>query len=551
MSSSPVAAAAFLAELRTRLTGPGCEFELVDENVRGVRLPVFKNRARSLTEHLERSVAYGEREYLVDGPIRLTFAAHRDAVASLAAELRERGVSPGDRVMILGANSAAWVVSYWALAAVGAVTVAGNVWWTAPETEYAIQHSGSRLVIADARRAPLVPSGVDALSMEHDVPTLMSSRPGEPLAQPDVAEDEPAVIMYTSGTTGRPKGATHSHRNLLSVIEYHRLNDAIVAAMGAPMGTAVGAAPPIPRRFLMTMPLFHIASLHNLALPRLVSGDTVIVDSGRFDVDRVLALIERERVTNWAIVPTMAHRVATHNGIDRYDLSSLVAVSVNSAPSSPALKSRLRAAVPSVQQSIVDSYGLTESSTAATVATPVELEDHPLTVGHPIVTVDVTIRDAHGNAVDDGVDGEVWLRSAFVMLGYWNDPDATARAITPDGWLRTGDLGCMRDGLLFLNTRRSDLILRGGENVYPAEVEAVLGEHPSVSECAVFGVASTDLGQEVAAVVVTSDAVDVDELRTYVAAQLAYYKVPSRWRITAEPLPRTATGKVIRAGLSA
>jgi steroid-24-oyl-CoA synthetase len=265
----------------------------------------------------------------------------------------------------------------------------------------------------------------------------------------------------------------------------------------------------------------------------------------------VLALIERERVTNWAIVPTMAHRVATHDGIDRYDLSSLVAVSVNSAPSSPALKSRLRAAVPSVQQSIVDSYGLTESSTAATVATPVELEAHPLTVGHPIVTVDVSIRDAHGNAVDDGVDGEVWLRSAFVMLGYWNDPDATARAITPDGWLRTGDLGCMRDGLLFLNTRRSDLILRGGENVYPAEVEAVLGEHPSVSECAVFGVASTDLGQEVAAVVVTSDAVDVDELRTYVAAQLAYYKVPSRWRITAEPLPRTATGKVIRAGLSA
>jgi acyl-CoA synthetase (AMP-forming)/AMP-acid ligase II len=379
------------------------------------------------------------------------------------------------------------------------------------------------------------------LSIERDIPAMMAAHHDVPLQQPGVDEDSPAVIMYTSGTTGRPKGATHSHRNLLSVIEYHRLNDAIAATMGM--------APREPRRFLMSLPLFHIASLHNLAIPRLVSGDTVVVDSGRFDVERVLALIERERVTNWAIVPTMAHRIAAHTDVARYDLSSLSAVSVNSAPSSPALKDRLRAAVPSVQQSVIDSYGLTESSTAATVASPFDLEAQPLTVGRPIATVEVSIRDSDGEPVADGVDGEIWLRSAFVMLGYWDDPDATAQAITPDGWLRTGDIGLMRDGLLFMSTRRSDLILRGGENVYPAEVEAVLGEHPSVLECAVYGVDSPDLGQEVAAVVVAAAPVDADELRAYAAERLAYYKVPSQWRVTDEPLPKTATGKIIRTAL--
>jgi acyl-CoA synthetase (AMP-forming)/AMP-acid ligase II len=542
VSSSPVAAADHLAGIRARLTGPGGEFELVEQDVRGVRLPVFANRARTLTEHVVRSARYGDREYLVDGGTRLTFARHHAAVASLAACLAAEGVRPGDRVMILAANSAEWVVAFWAVAATGAITVAGNAWWTAREVEYALAHSTPRLVIADERRAGFVAAGTRTLSAERDVRRMTAAHPQAALEQPPVGEDDPAVIMYTSGTTGHPKGATHSHRNLLSVIEYHRLNDALAAALGI--------APALPRRFLMSLPLFHIASLHNLAIPRLVSGDTVVIHSGRFDVDRVLSLVESERVTNWAIVPTMAHRIAQHAGLSRFDLSSLTAVSVNSAPSSPALKARLAAAVPSVQQAIIDSYGLTESSTAATVATPIDLEAHPTTVGRPIVTVEVSVRDADGTPVADGVEGEICVRSAFVMLGYWDDPEATARAITPDGWLRTGDIGQLREGLLFVSTRRSDLILRGGENVYPAEVEAVLAEHHAVVECAVFGTPHVDLGQEVAAVVVLSEGVDEADLRAFAAERLGYYKVPSRWRLTREPLPKTATGKIIRTGLT-
>jgi acyl-CoA synthetase (AMP-forming)/AMP-acid ligase II len=205
--------------------------------------------------------------------------------------------------------------------------------------------------------------------------------------------------------------------------------------------------------------------------------------------------------------------------------------------------------VPSVQAALIDSYGLTESSTAATVATSADLATHPTTVGPPIPSVAVSIRDAAGEPLPDGEEGEIWLRSQFNMLGYWDDEAATAAAITDDGWLRTGDLGTLHDGRLFMAARRSDLILRGGENVYPAEIEAALDEHPAVVESAVFGVDDADLGQAVAAIVVC-DGVDADELRAHLAERLAYYKLPAHWRLTQLPLARTATGKVVRHGLA-
>jgi acyl-CoA synthetase (AMP-forming)/AMP-acid ligase II len=245
----------------------------------------------------------------------------------------------------------------------------------------------------------------------------------------------------------------------------------------------------------------------------------------------------------------MAHRIVEHPAVSKYDLSSLAALSINSAPSSPALKDRVRAAIPTVEASIADSYGLTESSTAATLATPMDLVMHPTSVGRTIPSVALSIRDARGDPLPDGREGEIWLRSQFTMLGYWRDDEATRAAITDDGWLRTGDLGSVRDERLYLATRRSDLILRGGENVYPAEIEAVLDDHPRVVECAVFGVDDPDLGQAVAAVVVCAG-VDEGELRAYVGERVAYYKVPAHWRLTDVPLERTATGKVVRRSLA-
>ncbi len=264
----------------------------------------------------------------------------------------------------------------------------------------------------------------------------------------------------------------------------------------------------------------------------------------------MLELVARERVTNWAAVPTIATRLLEHD-VAQHDLSSLAALSLNSAPTSPALLAALRAKIPSAQLSLTTSYGLTESGTAATVATPLDLAVDDASVGRAIFGVEVQIRDADGNPVADGEEGEICIRSAYVMLGYWNDETATKAAIDDERWLRSGDFGTLRDGRLTVSGRRTDLILRGGENVYPTEIENVLSEHPAVSECAVFGVAHPDLGQEVAAVVVAEPgAVEAEELRAYLAERLAYFKVPARWRITSDMLPRNATGKVTRRELA-
>ena len=528
------------------LTGPGQPFEIVDEEVLGVVMKVFKNRTRSLHTLLVDSTRYGDDDYLVTADRRLSFADHARQVTSLATALRDdHGVRRGDRVAISAANSAEWVVAFWAVASLGAIVVACNAWWSPREHSYALGLTEPTLVIADAKRvASVADAGLPVLSIEHDLPALAGRHPDAVLAAPTVDEDDPATILFTSGTSGRPKGVVHSHRNLLAVVEYHRLNDALAATFGDPI-------PAHQKRYLMTLPLFHIGSLHNLAVPRLATGSTAVIHTGAFDVDRVLRLIESARVTNWGAVPTMAHRLLEHGDLSGYDLSSLRGFALASAPSSPAFKQKLRAALPVAEQNLADSYGLTESSTAISTASPLDLAAAPDSVGRPIVTVELQIRDEDGQPLPEGAEGEVCARSQFVMLEYWRDPEATARAITADRWLRTGDIGIVTDGRLRLTTRRSDLILRGGENVYPAEVENVLTEHPGVVECAVVGVAHPDLGQEVAAVVVVRDpALTEQELRDFLAVELAYYKVPTRWRLTTDALPRNAAGKVRRPELT-
>ncbi|MFB4319127.1 class I adenylate-forming enzyme family protein [Actinomadura sp. 21ATH] len=527
-------------EIIQGLTGPGGEFELREEEVLGARIPVFAGRSRNLGEVLARSVRYGDSDYIVTAGDRLSYAEHAALVASLAALLREEhGVGPGDRVAINAANSAGWIVAFWATVATGAIAVGYNAWWTRPEIEYALGHTEPKVVFADAKRAARMPAGPAVLPVEEIAATARTRYPDAELAVPDAAEDDPAVILYTSGTSGRPKGAVHTHRNLASVIEYHRLNDAMAAAFGMP-------GSPADNRYLLALPLFHIASLHNLAVPRLATGSAVILYEGAFDVDRVLGLVERERVTHWGAVPTMANRIMEHGDVSKYDLSSLRGFALASAPSSPAFKERLRKAFPPARDALVDSYGLTETCTAVSAATPLDLAESPGTLGRPIAGVEVQIRDAEGRPLPEGEEGEVCVRSAYVMLGYWRDEEATGKSIRADRWLHTGDIGMVEQGRLRLTTRRSDLILRGGENVYPAEVENVLAEYPGVRECIVVGTPHRDLGQEVAAVVVMDEAASEKELADFAAERLSYFKVPSRWKITTAPLPRNATGKVIR-----
>ncbi|WP_280419987.1 class I adenylate-forming enzyme family protein [Nocardia carnea] len=543
-----------IEDIIRRLTGPGGRFEIVAEDVLGAVIPVMRHRGRMVGELLTASRAWGDRDYLVTTDRRISFAEHLGTVAALAVALRDRyGVCKGDRVAILAANSPEWVMAFWATQSLGAVTVGMNSWWVSREIDYGLQHCRPSVLIVDEKRARLLDgldtSGITVLTTETDLPRLVTEHAGAELPRPSVGEDDPSVILYTSGTSGRPKGALHSQRNLLAVVDYHRFSDAFATEMAGP---GYDDSEPVPLRFLLTSPLFHIASLHNLVVPRLATGSALVLNQGGFDVETVLRLIERERVTNWGAVPTMAARLLEYEGAENFDLSSLTAFALASAPSSIAFKDRLRERFPFARDALVDSYGLTECSTAIAVATPADLNRSPGTLGRPILTVNLEIRDPDGVQVPDGIEGEVCVRSPFVMLGYWDDEAATAAAITPDRWLRTGDYGVVEGGELRLTGRRSDLILRGGENVYPTEIEQCLDEHPDITECAVVGVPHSDLGQEVAAVVVVApdSTVTEEQLTAFARERLSYFKVPTRWRITTESLPRNATGKLARRAIT-
>lgn len=533
-------------ETMARLTAPGAPFEIHTEDVLGEPLEVFRHRHRSLGELLERSRQFGDTDYLVTTARRLSFAEHVEEVAALARALRqEHGVGKGDRVAICAANCPEWIMVFWATVSLGAVAVGMNSLWAAPEIDHGLQLTEPKVLVADGPRAALAGDrAMPVLFTETDVPAMIERHRGAPLDLTSVEEDDPAVILFTSGTTGRAKGATHSHRNMICALWYHLLNDAVAEEMGTAQKD---------RRFLLVTPLFHIAALHNLAVIRLAVGDTAVIHVGRFDINRVLRLVEAERVTNWGAVPTMLSRlVELGDHLADYDLSSLRTISVSSAPSSPELKAALREALPRAARSLGTSYGLTESSTAATVATATELSEDPETVGRPVLTLQLEVRDDQGRVLPDGTEGEICLRGPQMMLGYWRNPEATASSTAEHRWYRTGDLGTMAQGRLRITSRRSDLILRGGENIYPAEVEHRIATHPSVQECVVYGVPDEEFGQSVAArVVLRPDAQLAEyELSAHVAAGLARYKVPTHWVLGFDPLPRNATGKVNRRDLA-
>jgi long-chain acyl-CoA synthetase len=304
---------------------------------------------------------------------------------------------------------------------------------------------------------------------------------------------------------------------------------------------------------LLTSPLFHVSGCHSGLVVGLLAGVRIVVPVGRFDPVHAMELIERERVTVWATVPTMVWRVVEHPDRHRYDLSSVVSVAYGGSPSAGELQRRVRETFPNVR-TVGNAYGLTESSSVATVNTGADIEARPDSVGRPLPVVEVRVVGDDGEGVPTGEVGEIWVRGPIVMPGYWGKPEATAEVLTPDGWLRTGDLGRLDDeGFLYVTDRAKDMIIRGGENVYSVEVENRLVEHPDVLDAAVVGVPHPTLGEEVKAVVQVAEGspLAADDVRRWVAETLADFKVPAHVRFTTDPLPHNATGKLLKAELRA
>jgi len=543
-----------MAAAEAELLAPGGLFETGEETVLGERMLVFTNRMRSLREIVAASVGHGDRDYVVftDGTTerRFTFTGHERLVASTAAAMQDRyGIGPGDRVAILGANSPEWIVAFWATVSLGAIAVGLNGWWTGPEITYALEDCEPKLLVADRRRLARLEGadpGVATVVMETGFDSLWHHDLDAKLPDVPIDEDDPAVMLYTSGTTGRAKGAVNSHRNVIALLGINFFHGVRMMMVNPP------APGDPPNCQLMTSPLFHVSGLHNGAIAFLLGGVKSVWLTGRFDPAVAMALIERERITGWAFTETVLHRLVHHPDLSNYDLSSVRQCGGGGSPIPPALLERAREIFPRVRATMGVGYGLTESSALATLNSGPELEAYPASVGRPLPTVQVEIHDLDGNAVPDGDEGEVCIRGPVVMLGYWRRPEETAAVIGPGRRLRTGDIGRMESGRLFLASRKRDLILRGGENVYPVEIEHRIAEHPGVAEVAVVGMDHPELGQEVKAVVVPRPGVELDagELTEWVASHLAYFKVPSVWEIRRETLPRNATGKVMKHLLS-
>jgi acyl-CoA synthetase (AMP-forming)/AMP-acid ligase II len=540
--------------VEAQLLAPGAPFELAEDEVLGERAHVFANRARSLRDVLLRAREFSQAEYLVfqdaDRERRYTFGEHEKLVARTARALEDRyGVGPGDRVAILAANCPEWIISFWATVSLGAVCVGLNGWWTEDEIRYAVGHSKPRILIADRKRAARIKGalGVPLLVIEDAFCELLDAHPDAQLPTQPIAESDPAIILYTSGTTGRAKGVVHTHGNVTNMVMVAFFHGARLM-MSNP---TQGELPQLPNSILVTSPLFHVSGLHCAAVTGLAGGAKTVWPMGRFDPERTLELIERETITGWGYTATVLHRLIHHPKAHEFDLSSFRSVGGGGSPIPAPLIEKARKLFPQCSQTMGVGYGLTEGTAFATLNAGQELADDPSSVGRPVPTVEVEIRDADGKPVADGVEGEIHLRGPLVMLQYWEDPDATAEAIKPGRWLRTGDVGHLLHGKLYIASRKRDLILRGGENVYPFEIEQRLEAHPAVAEAAVIGVDHDELGQEVKAFVVpeAGQTIDHEELTAWASGALAYYKVPSAWETRRDPLPRNATGKVLKNAL--
>jgi len=541
-------------EIETQLTGPGGPFEIVEEEVLGERMRVLRNRPRSLREMLEASVSHAEKEYLVHGDRRITFAEHARLVASTARALSERyGIGKGDVVAILAANGPDWPILFWATVSLGGVVAALNGWWTADEIEYGIARSDPKLLVGDRRLLARIDDrepGIPILELDSQRESLQEYAPDAELPDVPIAEDDPAVILFTSGTTGRPKGAVSSHRGIIGFVLVNIASGAISIVAEARRGDAAATAPnPASQHAaLVTSPMFHLSGLYAMIAMQLHLGGKLVTRSGRFDPGEVLRLIEQERITMWSALGAMGPRVASHPDVSRYDLSSMRNVGFGGAPTSPAVQQRMRETFPNASQNLGIGYGSSETVAVVASIRGSEYTLYPESTGWITPCHEVEIRDERGNVLGDGEQGEIFVRSPYLMLGYWNDPEATRKSILPGRWLATGDIGHLQDGLLYINSRARDMILRSAENIYPVEIEYRLEEHPDVREAAVVGVDHPELGQEVKAIVVAEPGrrLDAGKLAAWCAETLSGYKVPSLWELRDEPLPRNASGKVLK-----
>lgn len=551
------------------LTAPGTPAEIDEIDIRGVKTKVWKNLPPAIRDIVNAARAYGERVFLVYEDERVTFEAFFRAVSALAREFQAQGVQKGDRVAVIMRNLPEWAAAFYAGQAVGAIVTPLNAWWTGEELQYGLTDSGAKIAVVDAERyerltehLPHCPDLVRVYvsrareEIAHPQVTCLENvlggandwikLPDQPLPDVQIGPEDDATIFYTSGTTGRPKGALATQRAVNS-------NVMAAAVSGARAFLRRGEAPPTPqptdpqRSSLISIPFFHVTGCFAVLNPSLAGGAKLVM-MHKWDVIRAFELIEREKVMQAGGVPTIAWQLIEHPARANYDLSSLESVGYGGAPSAPELVRRIKETFPKSQPG--NGWGMTETCATVTNHGAEDYANRPDSCGPAVPVSEIQIRDPADGVTVLGPNqvGELWAKGPQVVKGYWNKPEATAQTFV-DGWCRTGDLARIdEEGFCFIIDRAKDMLIRGGENIYCIEVENVLYDHPAVMDAAVVGIPHRTLGEEPGAVVTLKPGAEAteDELRAHVAEHLAAFKVPVKVKFWHETLPRNANGKILK-----
>ena len=538
-------------------TGPGQIFELVETDVRGVRTQVFKNAPAHLGQVFAMARNHGDKDFLVYEDERLTFAQAMDRVDALAHALVERyGVKKGDRVAVAMRNYPEWCMSFAGILSVGGISVSMNSWWKAEEMDYALRDSSPKVLICDDERYVVAKATCDALGVK--VLLVRSKHPagagfekwddvvkvGNKPSPVEIGPDDDATILYTSGTTGFPKGAVSTHRAIVSALMAFSLRQT-VDGMRA---TTKPEPDPFPPSFILIVPLFHVTGCVPVMMSCFVAGLKLVI-MYKWDPEKAMQLIEREKVTNFVGVPTQSWDLVNHPAFPNYDLSSLRAVGGGGAPAPAALVHKVANSFKKGGPQL--GYGMTETNAFGPGNRGADYVARPTSTGRAVLPMRVEIRDENRNALPVGKTGDIWMSGPMLIRGYWNKPEATNATIV-DGWLLSGDIGRMdEDGFLYIEDRAKDMILRAGENVYGAEVEHAIYEHPAVHEAAVFGLPHERLGEEVAVAIYpkVGSSITPEELWTFLDGKIAAFKVPTHVVMLSEPLPRNAAGKFLKREL--
>lgn len=557
-----------IAQATAAIAASDTPLKLGDAEVDGVSMKVYVDAPPTIRAILQLGEAeFGARDFLVYEDERVTYSAFARAVEHFAKILIEQyGVTKGDRIAIVMRNYPQWPVPFLAALSIGAIATPMNSWWTGDELEYGLKDSGAKIAVIDPQILDRIR---DHLGNLPDLKSIIVARGGEKetdarvstmdaligpamswsaldkIGLPDIelGPDDDATIMYTSGTTGRPKGALATHRAIISNI----LNSTTCVMR---MYLRRGEEPPEPdpevqNATLLAIPFFHATGAFAVLIPTILRGDK-IVSMYKWDAGEALPIIEHEKITNVGGVPAIAWQLLEHPDRDKYDLSSIAVVSYGGAPSAPELVATIKKRFPDAAPG--NGWGMTETCATSSVNIGEDYLNRPNSAGAPPGAVEYKIVNPDGEVLPAGEVGELWCKGPMNCKAYWNKPEATAETFI-DGWVVTGDLARLdEEGFLYLVDRAKDMLIRGGENIYCIEVESALYDHPAVMDASVIGIPHKILGQEVGAVVQLKPGTNAseDELRAHVRNQIAAFKVPVEIQFQDEPLPRNANGKILK-----